>query len=105
MIQKLVTYAYIRAEVDISQNIPDDELDTKLRWSQEMLEMLLGKTFYDEIVSQFAAGTLTADNTALFDPHIKRFFAWQTNEYWTVKANFKDTRGGFRVYTEENSEP
>lgn len=105
MITKLVTYAYVRSECDISQNVPDEELDSKIRWSQDMLRMLLGKSFYDEIVSQFASNALSSDNTAVYDPFIKQFLAWQTNEYWTIRANFKDTRAGFRVHIEENSNP
>lgn len=105
MITKLISYAYLRTECDISQNIPDQELDAKIRWAQDMLKMLLGKSFYDQIVSQFQAGTLTADNTALFDPYIKQFLAWQAHEDWLIKANFKDTRAGFRVHREDNSDP
>jgi hypothetical protein len=105
MITKLVTYAYVRAECDISKNVEDEELDSKIRWSQDMLLMLIGKAFFDQIVSEFVASTFSVDNAAFFDPYVKQFLAWQTNEYWTIRANFKDTRAGFRVKLEEHSEP
>jgi hypothetical protein len=98
---KLINYQYLRNECDISQNVPDKELDNPIKRAQEMLEMIIGTDLYDEIVSQFP-NSFTAANTTLFT-YVKKFLAWQAYQFWIPKANFKDTRSGFRVMVEDNS--
>ncbi len=99
---KLINYQYLRLEVDISQNVPDKELDNPIKRAQEMLEMLIGSGLYDEIISEFP-NSFSAANTTLF-PYVKKFLAWQAYQFWIPKANFKDTRSGFRVMREDNSD-
>lgn len=101
---ELVTYAFIRSETCLSQNIPDDELKTPLMRAQDILKGLLGVQFYDQIESQFPS-SFDADNSALFDPYIKKFLAWQSMLFWLPYANLKTTRSGLRVHSEENSTP
>jgi hypothetical protein len=98
---KLINYQYLRLEGDISQNVPDTELDNPLKRAHDMLEMVIGTGLYDEIVSQFP-NSFTDANATLF-PYIKMFLAWQAKQFWLPKANIKDTRGGLRVMTEDNS--
>lgn len=99
---KLITYAYLKGEVDIPQSIPDDELDHKIYRAQETLRMLMGDPFYQDYLAQFAAGPLTGAYLTLY-PYVKQYVAWQAKEYYNVVANYKPTRAGFRVHTEENS--
>jgi hypothetical protein len=103
---KLINYQYLRNEVDISQNIPDSELDNPIKRSQEMLAMIIGDAFYAEIETQAGTypTTFSSANTLLF-PYVQKFLAWQAYQFWTVKANVKDTRAGFRVHREDNSDP
>jgi hypothetical protein len=103
-LDKLITYAYLREQVDISQNIPDDELEHPIFRGQEMLRMLMGDEFYQDFLTNYKANTMSAAYTTLF-PYIKQFVAWQSYQFWSVKANFKPTRAGFRVHTEANSQP
>lgn len=100
---KLITFAYLKKEVDIPQNIPDEELDAKVYTAQEMLRMLMGDEFYRDFLTNYKNNTLSSAYNSLYSPYIKQFVAWQAHEYWVVKANFKTTRSGFRVHTEENS--
>lgn len=99
---ELITYAYLRAQTAISKNIPDDELQIPLQRSQDILKMLLGMQFYEEIESQFPS-SFDTDNGQLFDPYIKQFLAWQSYQFWLTKANFKTTPAGIRVHSETNS--
>jgi len=101
-LDKLITYAYLKEEVDIPQSIPDEELEHKIYRAQQMLRMVIGDAFYNDFLTNYKAGTLSTAYKALF-PYIKQFVAWQANEYWTVKANYKPTRAGFRVPSEDNS--
>ena len=101
-LDKLVTYAYVKDEVDIPTNIDDQEFDKPITRAQEVLRMLIGDDFYQDFQTNYQANTLSAAYTTLF-PYIKQFLAWEANEKWTLKANFKTTRSGFRVHSEENS--
>lgn len=103
---KLINYQYLRNEVDISQNIPDKELDNAIKRSQEMLEMVIGSGLTNELLSQAETTpqTFTAENTTLME-YVKKFLAWQAYQFWLVKANVKDTRAGLRVMSEDNSTP
>lgn len=103
-LDKLITYAYLREQVDISQNIPDDELEHPIFRGQEMVRMLMGDEFYQDFLTHYRNNTLSAAYTTLY-PYIKQFVAWQSYQFWSVKANFKPTRAGFRVHTEANSQP
>src|SRR3990170_4013478 len=99
---KFITFAYLKQEVDIPQNIEDQELDHKIYSAQETLRMIMGDSFYQDYKTWFKNNLTNASYTAL-STYIKQYVAWQANEYWTIRANFKPTRGGFRVHTEDNS--
>lgn len=103
-LDKLITFAYLKEEVDVPQNIPDSEFDNKISLAQETLRMLMGETFYQDFISKFQSKTITDWYEKLF-PYIKQYIAWQAYEYWVVTANFKPTRAGFRVHVEDNSQP
>lgn len=100
---KLITYAYLREECDLPQNLDDSELEKHVYAAQEMLRADIGDGFYQDLLTNYRANSLSAAYTSVYDPYIKQFVAWKAAEYWTVKANFKVTRAGFRVHTEENS--
>lgn len=101
-LDKLITFAYLRGEVDIPQNIQAEEFDHKIYKAQETLRMLIGEGFYQDFLSKYKDKSLS-DNEKLFYEYVKQYVAWQAYEFWTATANFKPTRSGFRVHTEENS--
>lgn len=99
---KLINYQYLRLEVDISQNVPDSELDNPIKRSEEMLEMVIGTSLYSELVTQNP--TFTGANITLYN-YVKKFLAWQAFQFWLPKANFKSHKSGMRVHREDNSDP
>lgn len=99
---KLINYQYLKLETDISQNVPDSELDTPIRRSEEMLAMVIGQDLYDEIAGQNP--NYTGANVALM-PYVKKFLAWQAYQFWLPKANLKTHQSGIRVHKEDNSDP
>lgn len=101
-LDKFITYAYLKEECDIPQNLPDEELEHKIYRAQETLRMLMGDAFYQDYLTNYKANTLSSAYL-LIQPYINQYIAWQAHEFWVPKANFKVTRGGFRVHTEENS--
>lgn len=107
-LNKLITFAYMRGEVDLPQNIPTEEFDGKIKRAQERLRMLMGDGFYQNFLSAYNASTkqspLSSVYASLYDPYIKQFIAHQAYVYWTLEANTKPTRSGIRVHSEDNSE-
>lgn len=99
---KLINYQYLREEVDISQEVPNVELDNPIKRSEEMLSMIVGSALYDELVSQNP--NFLGANITLFT-YVKKFLAWQAYQFWLPKANFKSHNSGIRVHKEENSDP
>lgn len=99
---KLINYQYLKTETDISQNVPEAELDNPIKRSEEMLAMVIGDDLYNELVSQNP--TFTGANIALM-PYVKKFLAWQAYQFWLPKANFKTHNSGIRVHREDNSDP
>jgi hypothetical protein len=106
--EKLITFAYLRQEIDVPQNIPDTDFDRKIKRAQERLRMIMGDSFYQDFVTQYKASTkqspMSDPYQRLYDPYIKQFVAHQTFVHWTLEANFKPTRSGIRVHTEDNSD-
>lgn len=102
-LDKLITYAYLKEECDLPQNLPDAELEHKIYRAQEMLRMLLTEDFYIDFLAAYKSGPFSDVYQALYDPYVKQFIAWQAHEFWAIKANFKVNRSGFRVHSEENS--
>lgn len=105
---RLITFAYLRDELDLPQNIPSDEFDGKIKKAQERLRLLMGDGFYQDFIAVYQASTknnpLTGAYASLYNPYMKQFVAHQTYVYWTLETNFKPTRSGIRVHSEENSE-
>ena len=104
---KLITYAYLKVETDISQNIEVAQLDNPIKWAHDQLKFILGKRFYDELISQGTTNptTFTTANAAFFDPYVKQFLAWVAYHDYLVKSQSYTTRTGIRVFKEENSDP
>jgi hypothetical protein len=97
---KLINYQYLKTETDISQNVPEAELDNPIKRSQEMLSMIIGEDLYAELESQHP--NYTGSNVTLMT-YVKKFLAWQAYAFWLPKANFKTHASGLRVHEEENS--
>jgi hypothetical protein len=101
---KLINYQYLKNETDISQNVPESELDNPIKRSQEMLEMVIGAELVAELVSQDITHpkSFSAANTTLMT-YVQPFLAWQAYQFWLPKANFKTHASGLRVHEEDNS--
>lgn len=106
--KNLISFAYLRSITDISQNVDDKILQPKLKMAQDQLKFMLGRDFYNDIDDNYDPNNnstygFSASYLALYDPYIKEFLAWQTYEYYLVKANAIDTRTGIRTFNEPNS--
>lgn len=100
---KLITAAYLKAETDIDTNVDNRDLDNPIKQAQDRLRFLLGRRFYDQLYSQ-GSSTPTAfstENSALFDPYVKQFLAWQAHELYRIKSTAITKRTGLRVFKDE----
>jgi hypothetical protein len=103
---KLITAAYLKAETDIDTNVDNRDLDNPIKQAQDRLRFLLGRRFYDQLYSQ-GSSTPTAfspENSALFDPYVKQFLAWQAHELYRIKSTAVTKRTGLRVYKDETDD-
>lgn len=104
---RLITYAYLKEETDISSLVDSKELDNPIKWAQDQLKFQLGTLFYNEIYAQGTTSptSFSTANAALFDPYIKQFLAWTAYHDYRTNSNFYDSRNGPREWKEENSDP
>jgi len=104
---KLITYAYLKQETDISDAVDNKKLDNPIKNAQDRLRALICPAFYDQLVSQNATTpkTFSTDNEAFYTPYVQQYLAWQAYEFYIIKANTFEHRTGIRVYREENSDP
>lgn len=98
----LISYAYFRSITDVSENIDDKTIMPKLKMAQDQLKFLIGRNFYNQLESQYP--NYSGDNLAFYDPQVKEYLAWQTYAFYVPKANTYETRSGFRVFKEANSD-
>lgn len=103
---KIITAAYLKAECDIDTNIDNRELDNPIKWAQDRLRFILGKNFYDQIYTQGSTTptSFSSDNSALFDPYVKQFLAWQAHEFFVIKSTAIRKRTGLRTHVDEVDE-
>lgn len=104
---KLITYAYLKQETDISQIVDNSKLDNPIKNACDRLKFLLGAAFYNELVTQNSTlpTSFSTANAAFFDPYVKQYLAWQAYQFYIVKANTYETRTGVRIFKEDNSDP
>lgn len=98
----LLTLSYLNTACFLSLNENDTKYNMCLEEAEEDLKDILGVEFYDQIVSQYP-GSFSADNSALYDPYIKKFLAWQTYFIYLKFANVHATPTGIRTFNDENS--
>lgn len=101
-LDKLITFAYLKQEVDIPQSVEDTAFDHKIYTAQETLRMLMGDEFYQDFKNWYKNNLSNSAYTSLYS-YVKQYVAWQAYEGWVITANFNPTRSGFRVHTEANS--
>jgi hypothetical protein len=99
----LISIAYLNESCFLSLNTDDKKYRMCLKMSQDHLKDELGVEFYEEIEGQYPT-TLSADNSTLYENHIKDFLAWQTYFNYLKFSNVDATPTGIRVHKDENSD-
>lgn len=103
----LISAAYFRDFNGISQNIDDQVITTCIFQTEETLKFLIGKQFYEQMVTQYEGADDTTgfstDNLAFYDPYLKQWIAKHAYTILLHRNNYEVTRAGIRVFTEETS--
>lgn len=99
----LIPMSYLNEACFMSLNTDDKKYRMVLKMAQDYLKDVLGREFFDEIMAQYTANTLTSDNSTLYEDYIKDYLAWQTYFYYMKFANVDATPTGVRTFTDANS--
>ena len=99
----LIPMSYLNEVCFLSLNTDDKKYRMCLKMAQEILRDILGKSFFEEIDSQFLVNNLTSDNSTLYEDYIKDYLAWQTYFYYLKFANVDATPTGIRAFSDDNS--
>lgn len=91
--------------VDLSDNILSKYIVPSIALVQDRyIKKILCKLFYDELIAQIDASTLTAANDTLVDDYIKPAMVYRSYARYLANSNVFSTPSGFRKYKEENSD-
>lgn len=99
----LIPLSYLNEACFLSLNVDDKKYQMVLKVAQDTLKEIIGEEFYEQIESQYDSNTLSADNDALYEGHIKDYLAWQTYFYYLKFANVDSTPTGLREFNDDNS--
>jgi hypothetical protein len=87
----------------LSLNEDDKKYKMCLKMSEDDLKTTLGRSFFEEIQTQYIANTFTAANETLYEDYLKDALAWQTYFNYLKFANTNATPTGIRSFNDENS--
>jgi hypothetical protein len=91
--------------VDLSDNVLSKYIIPNIASVQDRyIKKILCKDFYDELIAQIDAGTLTTANETLIDDHIKPAMVFRSYARYLATANIFSTPAGFRKFREDNSD-
>jgi hypothetical protein len=99
----LIPFSYLNDVCFLSLNTNDKKYRMCLKMSQDTLKDILGRSFYEQIETQYQSSTLTTDNNTLYTDYLKDFLAWQTYFNYLKFANIEATPTGIRQFEDENS--
>jgi len=91
-------------QCSVSINVDDKDANVAIKQAHNKLKAIFCRDFYNELLTQYEAGTLTADNTALMS-YVIDYLVWEAYVSLTVVGSFSHTKSGFREHTDENSNP
>lgn len=101
----LIPISYLNEACFLSINTDDKKYRMCLKIAQEDLRDCLGKTFYDQIETQYNSDPTTFDsnNSTLYEDYIKNYLAWHTYFNYLKFANTDATPTGIREFNDDNS--
>ena len=101
----LIPISYLNEACFLSLNTDDKKYRMCLKIAQEDLSDTLGKTYFNQLETQYSSNptTLDTNNDFLYENFIKDYLAWQTYFNYLKFANVDSTPTGIREFNDENS--
>lgn len=103
----LISDAFFKDFNNISDNVDSKDVKNHVLRAEQEVKFLIGKEFYDQLLSQYESSDntdgFTADNLAFYDPYLINYIAKQAFVYLLKGGNYAVTRTGIRVFSEDNS--
>jgi hypothetical protein len=100
----LIPLEYLNEACFLSLNLDEKKYRMCLKMAQEYLsDKILGERLYEQIETQYKAGSLSTDNGNLYEKYIKDFLAWRTYYNYLKFSQDDATPTGFRNFNDENS--
>lgn len=102
----LITPDEIKEKTPITKNVDESKFCHWIEVVQETyLEKVIRKQCLDELKTAFDADTLTADQTALIEDHIKPYLAWRVYQYSVSDFASTITKIGVETKSDDAAEP
>jgi len=100
----LIPLSYLNEVCFLSLNEDDKKYQMALDQAQDTLVEVIGIEWYQELLTQYDADTLSADNDAFYeDSGLKKYLAWQAYFNYLKFANVNATPTGIRTFNDDNS--
>lgn len=92
-------------KVNLSDNVLSKYIIPSIALVQDRyIRKILCDDFYDELITQVDAGTLTSANETLIDDYIKPAMVYRAYARYVSTANVYSTASGLRKFVEQDSE-
>jgi len=101
----LITKNDLIEHCGLSENTNDVKVNIAIQQAHNKLQSILCRDYYNELKTQFLAGSLTAENQTFLDDYVKFFLTWEAYASFCIVGTFAQTKAGFRQHTDENSTP
>lgn len=101
----LIPLSYLNEACNLSTNVEEKMYKIALRRAQGDLKNDLGPEFYEQIETQYdqSGGSLTSDNSTLYEDYLKDYLAWLTAFYNLKFSQQASTPTGHREFNDDNS--
>jgi hypothetical protein len=101
--KQLIPIAYLNEQCFLSVNTDDKKYKMAIAMSEDDLKDILGRSFFEQIQTQYDSDSFTTANDTLYEDYIKKYLAWQSFFNYTKFANVEATPTGIRQFIDENS--
>lgn len=91
----ILTIEEVKERTNLTRNIDDKTLTPSMRYVHLMVvQNIVGKSCYDDLIDQVANNTLTAANSTLLEDYLRDFTAWMVASDALEAVNTKVVNSG-----------
>ena len=83
----------------------DARVNVCIQQAQNSLRAILCRDFFNELITEFTAGSYTGLNQTLVEDYIYPYLCWLAYEKYILIGSQDNTKAGFREHLDDNSQP